>query len=159
MSSRWRKWFETVMRKFRTALTLPTCDWRVIFQAWILLLVVDWSLRLLPFSHIQKLTRLGTRSPRNLTDAATSGIVLGLARMVSIAAGNHLYAMRCLRQSLVLQWLLGRRGITADLRIGVRKELDGLHAHAWLEHAGQAIGKREAITSRFAPLLARETRQ
>ena len=41
-----------------------------------------------------------------------------LARLVRVAGSNHLYPMRCMPRSLVLQWLLGRRGVEAHLRIG-----------------------------------------
>lgn len=39
----------------------------------------------------------------------------------------------CLRQALVLAWLLSGHGIAATLRIGVKKDDGQLQAHAWLE--------------------------
>jgi len=46
--------------------------------------------------------------------------------------------MRCLHRSLALRWLLRRQGIYADLRIGVRKDGEGLVG------AGVAGGHRTA---------------
>lgn len=50
------------------------------------------------------------------------------------AAARHLpIATNCLDRSLTLWWLLRRRGIAADLRIGGRKENGLFEAHAWIE--------------------------
>jgi hypothetical protein len=45
---------------------------------------------------------------------------------------------RCLIRSLVLVRLLARRSIPSVLVIGVRKDAE-FQAHAWVEHAGEAI--------------------
>jgi transglutaminase-like putative cysteine protease len=45
---------------------------------------------------------------------------------------------RCLTRSLVLTQLLARRGIPAKLVIGACTE-PSFGAHAWVEHAGQAV--------------------
>jgi len=50
----------------------------------------------------------------------------------------------CLRQSLVVWFLLRRRGLPAELRIGARKVEDRLEAHAWVESNGLCLdGTRE----------------
>jgi hypothetical protein len=142
-------------RKLRTALTLSWGDWWNLFQAWGLLLAVDLSLHLLPFSRLQELVALG-RKVGQPQATATSATIKRLCRLVGMAGRYHLYPMSCLRQSLALQWLLGRCGIVADLRFGVRKEVDGLDAHAWLEYEGQPIGEPQATAVHFTPLVARE---
>ena len=40
----------------------------------------------------------------------------------------------------MIWWLLARRGITAQLRIGVKKSADKFEAHAWVERDGMAVG-------------------
>jgi len=60
----------------------------------------------------------------------------------------------CMPRALIGQWLLQRQGIAVDLRIGVRRDLDGLKAHAWLECGGQPIGEPEELLGRYAPLVA-----
>jgi hypothetical protein len=55
---------------------------------------------------------------------------------------------RCLIRSLVLLRLLARRGIGADLIIGVRAD-DHFAAHAWVEHDMQPllpVGEFQALT-------------
>ena len=43
----------------------------------------------------------------------------------------------CLQQSVALSWMLRRRGIPADLEIGVRQS--PFESHAWVEVAGNVI--------------------
>ncbi len=45
----------------------------------------------------------------------------------------------CLQRSLALLWLLRRRGIGAELKIGVRRTDGQLQAHAWVEVGGVAV--------------------
>jgi transglutaminase superfamily protein len=45
---------------------------------------------------------------------------------------------RCLSQSLVLLWLLARRGIPSTLVVGVHTSPE-FAAHAWIEHAGKPL--------------------
>lgn len=70
------------------------------------------------------------------------------ARLVSVAA--RYVGGTCLTQSLVLVWLLERRGIPAELRIGVRKGERGFEAHAWVELDGAVLNDGQDVTERFA---------
>lgn len=45
----------------------------------------------------------------------------------------------CLKKSLILLRLLRKRGIPAELRLGVRKVDDHFSAHAWIECAGRTL--------------------
>ncbi len=141
---RWTK------RKIHTALGFSKADWWVVWQAWVLLLAFDLSLRLLPFKQVQRLAAWRRKEPAPQSNTPPDAIAR-LQHLVNIAARNHLYTMGCLRQSLVLQWLLARRGIGVELRIGVAREAGDLAAHAWLEYAGQPIGEPQTA-ARFARL-------
>jgi hypothetical protein len=121
-------------------------------RAWALLLLVDWELRLLPFSRVQERGGARCRAVNGLDPAAEAVEIERLQRLVAAAARNHLYPMTCLRQSVLLQRLLSRKGIAAELRFGVRKTPAGLAAHAWLERGGRAIGERADVEERFQPL-------
>ncbi len=47
----------------------------------------------------------------------------------------------CLRQTAALAWLLRRRGVVTNMRIGVAREGNKLTAHSWLESRdGQIFG-------------------
>jgi hypothetical protein len=140
--------------RLRRALDLSWNDWAIVLQAWVWLLAVDLGLRVLSFGRLKRLLGVGgrTRPPADGDQAA--GTIRELGRLVRIAGRYHLVPARCLQMSLVLQWLLARRGIVTEMRIGVRKAEDGLSAHAWLEHNGQPIDEPERIETRFSPLVA-----
>ena len=61
----------------------------------------------------------------------------------AVARPVNLVAVRlratCLTRSLVLQWMLARRGVGTELKVGVRHEGGVLDAHAWLECGGVPV--------------------
>jgi hypothetical protein len=56
----------------------------------------------------------------------------------------------CLTRSLLLRWLLRRRGIVSELRIGVQLAQGKLDAHAWVEYEGIPINDVQDVAQRFA---------
>ncbi len=77
-----------------------------------------------------------------------------LQRMVWLVEVADRYApgrSSCLRQSAALAWLLRRRGITTNLRIGVAREEGNILAHSWLESGeGKLFGLSD--NDKYAPL-------
>lgn len=61
------------------------------------------------------------------------------AALVAIAGRNGPIAATCLRQSLLVWWLLRRRGVDARLQLGVRRTQGAVDAHAWVELDGVAL--------------------
>lgn len=74
-----------------------------------------------------------------------------IAKLVEIASRYGLYKPNCLQKSLLLWWLLRRRGIESELRIGVRKKAEVLEAHAWVEYQGCVLNDRSDVDQHFAP--------
>jgi hypothetical protein len=74
-----------------------------------------------------------------------------IARMAAAAARNFFFSTNCLEQSLVLWWLLRRRGIAAELRIGARKEFERFEAHAWVEVDSAVLNDTSAVHQHFVP--------
>jgi len=72
--------------------------------------------------------------------------------LVYLASRLHLLPMMCLTRACTLQWMLSRRGIPSRLRIGMNRSQVGIHAHAWVEMMGQAIGEAEDIGEQFTSL-------
>ena len=86
------------------------------------------------------------------------------AEAVGLVAGRSVIGARCLGRSLVLWFLLRRRGIDAELVIGANVPRDGeLPAHAWVEVAGEPVNDEADVRDRFGsfdlrlPRLATET--
>ena len=67
-------------------------------------------------------------------DAATR-----LARLAAIAGRRGPIHATCLRQSLLVYWLLRRRGLAPELKIGVQRIPGAMDAHAWVELEGIAL--------------------
>lgn len=73
------------------------------------------------------------------------------SRMLDAASRRGIVRGNCLSRSMALCWLLRRRGIPAQLRIGARKIGNQLEAHAWVEVAGRAINDSDDVQTRYAP--------
>ena len=73
-----------------------------------------------------------------------------LGELVNIAARHTLGSHTCLTRSLLLGWLLQRRGVQSELRIGVRFTQGALDAHAWVECEGVPVNDRPDVSTQFA---------
>jgi len=71
-------------------------------------------------------------------------------RMVHAAVRYSVGRPSCLEESLVLWYLLGRQGITSQLRIGIRKEDGKFGAHAWVERNKEALNQPDAQHRHYA---------
>jgi len=137
-------WLFTSMSRLRR---LSPPDLWAFVRAWIVLLLADLGLRLLPYSRAERLLALARRERKGSEE-----VVARLAWATTAAARHHLYGMRCLPRALCLRWLLGRHGIEADLRIGVARQAAGLDAHAWVEWRGRPVGEDHGVAECFAPM-------
>ena len=74
------------------------------------------------------------------------------ARLVRAAAAAAWTLPRpsCLTRSLVLERMLRRSGLAAELRIGVERSNGNFAAHAWVEHACVALAEPEDVSTRYA---------
>ena len=114
-------------------------EWQLLLFASVLLPVVALSLRMKGFNRTQK--TLCRYLPKGLTPTkptrAKMDDVLIVARMVTVAADHGFYRANCLKQALVLWWLLLRRGIKSEIVFGIPKEaFKDFNAHAWVECNG-----------------------
>ncbi len=74
-----------------------------------------------------------------------------MAWLVDVADRYALGKSSCLRQTAALAWLLRRRGIATNLRIGVARDEGKFTAHSWLESGeGELFGLSES--DKYAPL-------
>ena len=113
----------------------------------VLLCVADLSLKLLGLRRSVRLARrLVGRAPEH--GGSDRSRVLEIARAVATAAAFYPGRAQCLEQSLALYVLLRRRGIPAQLRIGVQPF--PFVAHAWVEHDGHAVNEQDDFVTRLA---------
>lgn len=140
------------MTSWRRFWRLSRLERLMLLRAMLLLPMASLALRLAGFRRLQAvLVRLSPVAPKFSREPAAERAAL-TARIVGAAARHGLGRPNCLRQSLVLWWLLRRQGISAELRIGVRKTGQVLEAHAWVEHEGAPINEEEDLHEYYAPL-------
>jgi transglutaminase superfamily protein len=107
---------------------------------------VEVALRVMPFSWL--LERLNYHS-RHATVAGDE--YQRLLRYVAVAYDVLPFPATCLRRSVVLYGLLGRRGVPSRVCFGVAKSGPALDAHAWVECDGVT---RDSGSLRFNELAA-----
>ncbi len=126
----------------------------LLIRALFLLPLTAAALRLLGFRRWQAALARLAGAPTPLGDARANSLLENAqlaARMVHAASENGFRRASCLEQSLVLQWLLSRQGIPAQLRIGVRKQQQHFEAHAWVESGGAVLNDGDDAHRHYTP--------
>lgn len=127
---------------------LPWPERRTLLDAMAWLPLFWLGLRVLGLRRFQAWLQLGNvLAERRISHEA----ILRIATLVNIAALHVPFPATCLTRSLLLSWMLRRRGVTSQLRIGVRITQGSLDAHAWIEYAGIPINDRPEVGEQFAP--------
>lgn len=111
-----------------------------------LLAVVDFSLRVF---GLRRTVRGMRRLVGHRRSDVRPGLITNAAHAVATAAAFYPRRALCLEQSLVLYWVLRRRGVEAQLRVGVQPF--PFTAHAWVEHNGHPINEQEDFVTQLAP--------
>lgn len=106
------------------------------------------ALKLLGFGRTLRAARsLTTASPHH--ESTLQEVVDRVAVRVATAAAFLPGRALCLEQSLALYWLLRRRGIAAQLRVGVQPS--PFSAHAWIEYHGKPVNEDGDRIKQFLP--------
>ena len=141
------------MDRLRKVFQLPRRERLILAQAWGLFLLADLALRAPPFTHLLALSRKARVKRLDEPALARPPAMPRLVWLVEVAGRHSPVNATCLKKALVLSWLLRRRGIPTELRIGVARQEGGLvKAHAWLDCDGQAVLGHEEM-ERYEPLL------
>ncbi len=112
----------------------------------LMLPLIELSLRLRGLRWTQQqLRRLMPRRP--IDDRLTPD---DINRIVRLGAGGGLYRATCLRRSLVLWWLLSRRGVQSEIKIGAHTLPQQFKAHAWVEWEGNGRSDAPATLRHYA---------
>src|SRR6516165_4443115 len=134
-----------MLARLRRFSGLPGAAKMLFLRTALLLPAIRLSLRLRGFRTTQRFLEARVAPARPpLSEAAAERDSLMVSRMVAAAARYCPIPSSCLERSMALWWLLARRGIAAQLRIGARKDAGKFEAHAWVERNGTAIGEPES---------------
>jgi len=123
----------------------------LLVRALVMLPLVALSLKFRGFDATRSTLRKMIENVTRQADAVSLGKQIALTAHVVNAADRHGFVHpSCLVKSLTLWWLLGRQGITSELRVGVRKESENLEAHAWVERESIALNEPEERHHHYA---------
>jgi hypothetical protein len=145
------KFFLPMWERLRRFSALERAAQKLFLRGAALLPVVSFSLKMRGFRGTQRM--LETFLNRGAVPRDIDGIVGSTARTVRMvhAAVRHGWGRAsCLEESLVIWYLLGRQGIEATIRIGIRKENEKFGAHAWVEREGVALNQPDAEHRHYA---------
>jgi Transglutaminase-like superfamily len=126
-------------KRFKQLRKLSFNDWKIVLSSTVLLPATALSLNFFGLKRTQKtLKKLASPPLQNQPDPGLSSHLQeaqNIAKLVNISARHGLFRANCLKQVLVLWFLLNRKNIPSTLHIGIRKkETSQLDAHAWLEY-------------------------
>ena len=142
-------WFKLLVRKGHSWSKLSIRERIILLQALVLLPVITLLVKSLGLGKTQSwLVRL-TSLPIS-SSPPQSERIWSTVKMVKIATRYHRFWNNCLRESLLLWWLLYRQGIISELRLGVQNQQGQFQAHAWVEYNGYPLNEFEDVRQRFA---------
>jgi hypothetical protein len=118
-----------------------------LIRAWLLLPVVAVGVRTLGLHAV----RQWLETPQRARSVSAGTDPARLAEVVDTAARFSIVGRSCLTRALVLERLLVRKGVHAQLRIGVQRTGSGIAAHAWVEVDGVPVAERANIERAFPP--------
>ena len=127
---------------------MPRDERRMLRTAAVALPAIAIALRIVSLRRVLATLAWGTDAA--VVAAGDEGRARRAADLVAIAARRGIHPGNCLSRSVTLWWLLRRRRIASELRIGVRKEGETLLAHAWVEQHGRPLNDSEAVCRRYA---------
>jgi hypothetical protein len=131
---------------------LTPAERRLLLQAPVVLPAVALALRWGGLTRVQqRLLRPGAGVQAPGSSAERRAAAERLAWCVQVASAYGPWPANCLQRSVVLCWFLHRRGLTGELRMGVRQDEDGsLDFHSWVEHDGFVLNDTRDVRERYA---------
>jgi hypothetical protein len=139
-----------MVRRIPRFLAMPASERWLLLRCVAIVAVIRVALWIAPFRVLLRVVDRGSRPVRGARSADEAAHI---AEGVEIA-GRLIPDATCLTQALAALLLMRRRGLDAELRLGVRRDGAGsVEAHAWIESAGRVlVGAREARA--FSPLTS-----
>ncbi len=126
---------KVLLRKVRTASTFSFAQWKIIGEAYLLLLKARLLLHLSPLRLVEK--ALSGSPPQRRFEKSAPYSRNELLELFQIAWRYQWGRPNCLPKALAQQAFLSRYGVPVRFRIGVRRKEGRLEAHSWCEDPDQ----------------------
>lgn len=134
-------------QRFRRLRALSLAQWRTVMVSVVLLAPIQVMLKTRGLKRTAAF--LAARSDRPMVPAEPA-TAASMAEAVSIVAGRKLVGARCLGRSLLLWYLLRRRGMDARLVVGAEAPVDDTwQAHAWVELDSRPVNDAADVRDRY----------
>lgn len=134
--------------KFGKFLALSGVERRLFLTAILWSPLFSFGLRIF---GIERMLSWIDRVPLDRSKALPQAQLPSIVALTNSAARIAPGSSTCLTRSLLLHWLLRRRGVVSNLRIGVQLMEGRLDAHAWVEVAGMPINDVQDVALRYTP--------
>lgn len=122
-------------------------------EAALVLVAVRYGLRTLDYPALCRRSDLWASRLRSRRIAVDPLLRIPLA--LDLARRKVFGHVSCLEEALVIQWMLHRRQIEAQIQIGVAKRNgEQLIGHAWVESNGQVVSIDRISPLRYRPMEA-----
>jgi len=122
----------------------------LLLQAFVFLSLVTAGLHFMNFQRLHSLLARFANAPLDVCGDAALQQASAISRLVQAAASRIPWKITCLVRSTALWYMLRRKGIGSEIRIGVNQLEGEFHAHAWVEIDGIVINDRDDIHSQYA---------
>ena len=141
------------MNKWRRFRRLSVPERSALLQALVLLPLTAAALHTIGFRRWKSFLSIfaSHKNPLARVTAESLQSARRTARMVAAPAKEGIVHGKCLEQSIVLWWLLLRKRMPAELRIGARQSEKGFEAHAWVEVEGNIVNDTENVLHDYVP--------
>jgi hypothetical protein len=131
-----------ITRRYKQWRALSSPDKKVLFLSMFALPTIAFLLHTVGYkktkSLLERFMPPTTSCDKPLEDEMIE--VHNLARTIHRAARHNIYQANCLKQSLLLWFILGKKLISSELKFGIEKFSNcQLNAHAWVECGGQPL--------------------
>jgi len=141
---------KSLKNRIQIALQLSSADWMDLVEAWMVLLRFKLALYWKNIDSFS-VSKIPSAENNEIT-AELQDYSQHLHQLIHWASRLHILPMACLERSLTLRWMLVRRKISAQIRIGATSAQSEFAAHAWVEVNGLAIGESDNMISKFSSL-------
>ena len=141
-----------VPRTAKRFLTLSWSEQLIVARAFVDLMVFELALRAVGLERVSRFIKPAVGSAERRLHPAELLRIQEYVRWIDAVARRQFVPAYCLCRSLVLHHWLRKMGLPSELRIGIRKELGSLKAHAWIELGGEIVNDRWDDVAAYTPL-------
>jgi hypothetical protein len=93
------------------------------------------------------------KSNKYYSTAKSNESIDDIISLVNIGSRYTCFQVTCLRRSVILWWLLYRKGYSATIQIGSMMCESEFHSHAWVMLNGEVLNDSPEVVSKYSQLV------